>query len=426
METGKTHQHRITILSVMALMGAFYWAIRGTGGYGGSMGGTLAGFGWGLLWYAFSRTGQGITHRPYGSPWMIAALTAGIAYGGATGYGVYISWLNGKFQYAHGMETRAVGAWTGYAMLFLCGLHWGGNTGCFMSWCERHESFGWKDWILRAASGILGGFLAYGFVRLFPQFFLPFYEEGIYQNEAYDICIRALGSVRNIMPHVGTFLGFLCYEAIRGHKRAVKMILTLALGFAIPFTVGGIWQTFHGSELRLGWWKHWEMTIGFGGGLSMGLAFLWFNRSQEGERPAWGKIGLALFRTRIPLWLPTYLIVRNCWDGWTKIRGMRPTPTQEWIILGFSVALFLAPWIVGKARGREQLSQAEFPISWKTLVALQLVIVLAGWMVTLPLEWHLSSKVIACLYAFYQLTSLACLGLWRWRSSSLMTFGSKS
>jgi len=310
-----------------------------------------------------------------------------------------------------------VAAWTGFGMLFLCGLHWGGNTGCFMSWCERHEGFQKKDWLLRIASGILGGFLASYFVRLFPQLFLPFYEEGIYQREEYDICIRALGSIRNIAPHVGTFLGFLSYEAIRGHRRAVKMILTLALGFAIPFTVGAIWHTFRGSELRLGWWKNWEMTIGFGGGLSMGLAFLWFNRPRIGERPAFGRAGLAFFRTGIPLWLPAYLIMRNCWDGWTKTRDMRPTPTQEGAIFALSAALFLIPALVRKLKGAPRPSPEEFRISWKTLVSLSLLIVMAGWLVTIPLEWRLANKVLAGLYAFYQLTALTLVGLWVWRAS---------
>ena len=43
--------------AVMCLMGGYYWAIRGTGGYGGETGGALAGLGWALLWYAFSRWG---------------------------------------------------------------------------------------------------------------------------------------------------------------------------------------------------------------------------------------------------------------------------------------------------------------------------------------------------------------------------------
>ncbi|HNT88062.1 MAG TPA: hypothetical protein PKL84_09370, partial [Candidatus Hydrogenedentes bacterium] len=60
--TGTDH---LLAMLVMGLMGAFYWAIRGTAGYGGEMGGMLAGFGWALLWYAFSQMGGIGERRPY-------------------------------------------------------------------------------------------------------------------------------------------------------------------------------------------------------------------------------------------------------------------------------------------------------------------------------------------------------------------------
>lgn len=389
----------------MALMGAFYWAIRGTGGYGGSTGGLLAGFGWGLLWYGFSFALPSGDKRPYSTPWIILAIALGIAYGGATGYGVYISWIKGKFQYAHGMETRAVAPWTGYAMLFLCGLHWGGNTGCFMAWCAPSRPLSRKGWMARIASGLVGALLASLFGRIFPSLFLPFYREGIYGNEEYDICIRALNSIQNILPHVGTFLGFLAFEWARKDRRAVKMILTLALGFAIPFAVGGIWHTFYDSPLQLEWWKNWEMSIGFGGGLSLGLAFLWFNRPGSVARPAsWGR---AFFRTGLPFWLPVHTIVRNCWSGWTEMRSIDITAFHEVVLFLLSVAitwglLWADPF---RKRGRSK----EFRISTRTIAGFQLIIVLAGWLVTIPLEWHTAHKILASLYVFYHTVSAALL-----------------
>ena len=224
---------------VMGLMGAFYWAIRGTGGFGGSDGGTFAGFGWALLWYAFSvYAGPDGARRPYGTPWMLWAITLGIAFGGMTGYGVYISWLNGRFHLDYPDLVRDVPAWTGYAMLFVCGFHWGGNAGCFMAWCAPTRRVTGRDWAIRISCGIAGAVAAAVFVRVFPQLFLPYYAEGLYDVDEYKTCQRALGSIRNIAPHVGLVLGFLAYELARGDRRAVGMILTMALGFAIPFTVG--------------------------------------------------------------------------------------------------------------------------------------------------------------------------------------------
>jgi hypothetical protein len=118
---------------VMGLMGAFFWAIRGTGGYGGAQGGMLAGLGWAMLWHYFSRFNGDHSRRPYGSGRMIAAITLGIAAGGLTGYGVYTGWVRGKFYLDYPDQVRAVSPLWGYAMLFLCGLHWGGLAGAFMA-----------------------------------------------------------------------------------------------------------------------------------------------------------------------------------------------------------------------------------------------------------------------------------------------------
>ena len=122
----------VLIALIMSLMGAFFWAIRGTSGFGGSSGGALAGIGWALLWVGFSHFGGDGAFRPYGSGCMLAAITLGIAVGGLTGYGVYISWLNGVYQMNGNEVTREIAPWTGYAMLFLCGIHWGGVAGSFI------------------------------------------------------------------------------------------------------------------------------------------------------------------------------------------------------------------------------------------------------------------------------------------------------
>ena len=124
---------------IFALMGAFFWAIRGTTGYGGSDGGTLAGLGWAMLWFGFSRYGHAARLRPYGTGHMIAAITLGMAVGGMTGYGVYIGWIQGNFYLDYPEGVREIGQWTGFLALFICGLHWGGLAGAFMAWCAPKE-----------------------------------------------------------------------------------------------------------------------------------------------------------------------------------------------------------------------------------------------------------------------------------------------
>jgi hypothetical protein len=397
--------------AVMTLMGGFYWAIRGTGGYGGETGGMLAGFGWALLWYGFSRTGNGAGRRPYGGPWMMVAVTLGIALGGMTGYGVYISWVKGTYCFNYPDLCRPVSVWTGYGMLFLCGLHWGGNVGCFMAWCAPQRPLRARDWALRIGCGVAGAVGAAVFVRAFPNLFLPFYGEGVYQVAEYKTCVRALDSIHTIAPHVGLFLGFLAYEVMRGDWRAVAMILTMAFGFAIPFSVGGYWQTFNGSTLDISWWKNWEMTIGLGGGMAFGLAFWWFNRSGEAVRSALGTKSKGLFQSGIPLWLPTVMVLKGLYEGRCEMAETEPAPLGYVVLLVFAAVFVVALALRQRAAGEAGASPDGYTVSLGSLLACQVLIIIAGWAVTIPHVWHLANTVLAVLYVVYLGVSAALL--WR-------------
>ncbi|HPC18528.1 MAG TPA: hypothetical protein P5318_19240 [Candidatus Hydrogenedentes bacterium] len=398
------------VAGIMCLMGGYYWAIRGTSGYGGETGGALAGFGWALLWYAFSQMG-GAERRPYATPWMLVAITCGIMFGGFTGYGVYISWLNGKYCMNHPDLERAVPAWTGYAMLFLCGLHWGGNTGCFMAWCAPNRPLRLQDWVARIFCGVAGAVAALAFVRIFPQLFLPFYSEGVYNIPEYKTCQRALLSIQTIAPHVGSAIGFLAYEIIRRDRRAVAMILTLALGFAIPFTIGGIWQTQHGSPIRIDWWKNWEMSIGLGGGLAFGLAFWLFNRPADAVQPALGRWSRTFFRSGIPLWLPCIPVLQGCYDGWCEIHGVEPVLAGYATLFGLS---FLPVLVLWARQLRHPPGGAPYRVPCASIMALQLLIVAAGVIVSIPRTWRFGNTFLAAAYTLYIGTSLCLLAiLWK-------------
>ena len=400
----------VLMAAVLGLMGAFYWAIRGTGGFGGATGGTFAGFGWALLWYAFSHhIDDNGDRRPYGGAWMLWAITLGIAFGGLTGYGVYISWLNGKFPLNHPDLVRDVPAWTGYAMLFVCGLHWGGNTGCFMAWCAPERPLTRRDWAVRVACGVAGAVAAALFVRLFPQLVLPYYGEGLYDVPEYKTCQRALGSVRNIAPHLGLVLGFLAYEVARGDRRAVGLILTMALGFAVPFTVGGYWQTMHGSPLRIDWWKNWEMTIGLGGGLAFGLAFCWYNRPGQAPRAPLGPKSRAFFASGFPLWLPFAVVLFSAYDGWCELHHIERTPLARIALLILSLIPFLAAAV--RRKRRPLTPAAPYRLSLPAIASLLVLLVLAGYVTSIPPQLRLANTVLLTLYTIYITVSLACVAL---------------
>lgn len=409
--------------AVMGLMGLFYWAIRGTTGYGGETGGMLAGFGWALIWYGFSQCGEGAERRPYGHPWILLAIACGIAFGGFTGYGVYISWLNGRFFLNHPEMERAVPAWTGYAMLFACGFHWGGNTGCFMSWCAPVRPMRGRDWAFRIFCGVAGALAAAWFVRVFPQLFLPYYAEGLYDVPEYKTCQRALNSIRNIAPHVGSVLGFLAYEIARRDRRAVAMILTVAIGFAIPFTIGGYWQTLHGSSLKLDWWKNWEMTIGLGGGLSLGLAFWLFNHPGDTLQFTLGPKARAFFRSGIPLWFPSISVLQGLYDGLCEIHGYASTYTGYLLLLALSVVPFIAAWRWRISKGGATAS--PYRVRFSLIVVLQLFIIVSGYLVSIPVHWRLANYFLVSIYSLAILLSLICTGV-LWRNKALAVSGKKA
>jgi hypothetical protein len=394
----------IYVALIMGLMGAFFWAIRGTSGFGGSSGGALAGLGWASLWLGFSLLSGDAERRPYGNGRAFAAITFGIAFGGLTGYGVYTAWVNGLYQMNREV-TREIAPWTGYAMLFLCGIHWGGVTGAFLSWVAPSKPIGIALWILRIASGVVGAILASRAVQWFPEYFLPFYSEGYYQQEEYDISIRAMRSAPNVMQHVGLFLGFLLFEVARRDWRAVKLMTVMSLGFAIPFAIGGYWHTVHKiSDLGLDWWKNWEMTIGAGGGLAFGLAFYLFNGPSL-ETPRRTTRLERIFGIGVTMWLAVGIVVLGAYEGFIRTHqledSLEATRTQAfwaYIVIASLVGLF---WIYRTLTlERDQLALVG-PVSMAVLAAVIGVIIVAGYVTSVPTNMGLANQVLLVLYTCY-------------------------
>lgn len=399
----------LLIAMIMGIMGAFFWAIRGTMGFGGTDGGALAGLGWGMLWLGFSQMGGNTKQRPYGHGAMAAAIIFGITFGGLTGYGVYTAWVRGMFFLDYPEGLRPVGAWTGYLALFICGIHWGGIAGAFMAWAAPEKPIKAIGWILRILSGVLGAWLAFVFVRANPHLFLPFYSEGVYQMEENPTAVRALGSIKNIAPHVGLYLGFLLFEIVRRDFRAVKLMLLMAIGFAVPFSIGGAWHNGHSTDLPLEWWKNWEMTIGLGGGLTFGLAFYLFNRpvnaSVRGTTKVERILGLGL-----PFSLATWIVIRSTHEGFIKTHQLEhlysTRPTVFYICLSACLLTFIV-WIVHTLMiDKTKLQEPDHPVIPKRLPFLVLsIIVLSGFITSIPKEPRTSITILLILYVIYTISS---------------------
>lgn len=394
---GAHHAKAWALAIILALMGAFFWAIRGSAGFGGSGGGMLAGLGWAMLWMLFCDLDGRAAHRPYGRLRVIPAITLGIALGGLTGYGAYISWIQGRFYLEYPHDPREIGMWTGYLALFMCGLHWGGNAGAFLAWCAPAKPMTRRAWGARIGAGLAGAAAALTIVTVLPQWFLPFHSEGIYSGSE-----RVVRSLRNIAPHVGLFLGFLAFEWARGDRRAVSVMLIPALGFALAFSVGGYWHTFHGHPLGLDWWKHWEMTIGIGGGLSLALVFLRHNRADGpgGYPPSSpGEPGWVAFT----MWLVTGSVVANTWKGFAQLHEL-DWPEHFRIALTLVYLVGAAIWIVSWLRSGAVL----FP---RRLMASTLgLLVVSGYLVSVPSSYAVALWVLVALYSGCILVSAAGYG----------------
>jgi hypothetical protein len=196
----------------------------------------------------------------------------------------------------------------------------------------------------------------------------------------------------------------------------VALILTMALGFAVPFAAGGYWHTMQDSSLRLGWWKHWEMTIGLVGGLAFGLAFWRFNRpAAQGAAPL-GSTARAFFRSGLHLSIPSFILLGGAYEGVCNIRGVEPAATVHLLLFAVcvSVPLMVRPW----RRDRDSRAAARCGVSLEASAALLGMIVVAGYLVSIPAEWQLATAVLVVLYTGYVGTSILLASrLWRHRKA---------
>jgi len=171
-----------------------------------------------------------------------------------------------------------------------------------------------------------------------------------------------------------------------------------------------VWHQFGDSELKLGWWKHWEMSIGLGGGAAFGLAFWLFNRPAGAARPVLGPWAVRFFAFGGPLWLVLLNNTMGTYDGLSKKIGVESTYTGV-AILGVLCAIpVLKHW-----RGRRMLdldaNGGSLPIV--PFLIVQGSIVGGGWLVTYQREWALANSVIAGAYVVYLLGSAwAARRLW--------------
>ncbi len=275
-------------VAMTAGFGAFFWGIRGTGGYGGAMGGLFAGTGWAVLWYFLSNNDKDKSAagsvRPLATRWAILALAAGIAVGGFHGYGQFISWIKGSWMIKPGTPVDVDPAW-GFLGLLQCGLSWGGTAGAMLGWAIPGNG-DWRRarfaWVIRTAFGATGAIAGLVIALAFPGMLIPLYGSSYYSDPAaITQCTRAIETALSSAVQFGLFAGFLAAEIMLKNWRGLAISIIMAAGFGAGFVLASGWffTTLPSS------WKAWEMSIGAIGGASIGVAHFVTNRfvSKEGR-----------------------------------------------------------------------------------------------------------------------------------------------
>ncbi len=269
---------------LFGIIGAFGWAIRGTGGWGGMSGAVTVGLWWGFLFYYLAKI-RGVDAR-----WQCFFIGLGIGWGGMTGYGQFLSWIRGDFG-IYADQTLAINPAIGFVWLTIIGIEWGGTAAALYAWTltrlEKDEMR--KVWFLRVVCPAIGGLVGYLVVSGLPNIFFPFYDPLVYNDPASARYTgRTAGTLPSLATLLGIFLGLLAVELYLAYKKrrwqALKSIAIIATAFAVAFPLAACWF-FLDQTIPFGWWKVWEESIGFLGGLGIGLVFLVHMKVMENRQP---------------------------------------------------------------------------------------------------------------------------------------------
>jgi len=287
-------ENTITIL-LFAIVGALYWAMRGSDGYGGITGAVLPGMMWGLVWYYLA------SMRGREESWIVPACTIGFGAGGFNGYGQFISWSAGVFHIKYPELTKAISPSLGYIWLFICGFGWGGVGGHLVAFfVEKERKI--PATLIRCLCFPVGAVVGWLIVARRPDLFMPFYSKELYDPAFCTDCKRNL----EIMPIAGAFVGMTLlaslYDVFRRRLRSLITVAITAIGFGAVFSGAVPFQHFGKYAPGFDWWKVWEMTIGTVGGAVIGIVYLFNKDRMEPAKPVSRFIAVNFFIFLIVNW----------------------------------------------------------------------------------------------------------------------------
>jgi hypothetical protein len=101
----------------------------------------------------------------------------------------------------------------------------------------------------------------------------------------------------------------------------------------------------------------------------------------------------------------------GAYDGWCKIHSVETSVMGYLGLLLASLVPVAVAWMLRRRADRT----APQSLSFQTIVALQLLIVVCGVLVTIPAEWQPANQILAVLYTIYLTGSLVLVLLLRKR-----------
>lgn len=443
---GKTILRDLVLpVAMMAGFGTLFWGIRGTGGYGGSMGALFAGTGWAVLWYFLSNNdnnhnfdhGETGGARPLATRWAVLAIGAGIMIGGFHGYGQFISWIEGSWRIiggTPGVTIEVDPAW-GFLGLLQCGLSWGGTAGVMLGWAARgdgNRNAARRAWIVRGVLGVSGAIAGLVIALVFPGLLVPHYGSSYFADLGSCLqCTRAIDTAISSAVQFGLFVGLLTAEISLKNWRGVTTAMITGAGFGIAFVVAAGW-----FFTSIPWsWKCWEMSIGAIGGASIGITFFVANR-----RVARGSASPALFPVHESMFHPptrheivfghNLLLVLGM--STAVYNGMKPgdgfagnffssDPVATDVVMGITYLVIVATWALFAISIANQHARRPFMKPWfgqplRQVIAVQAVLAVIGIMATLVPAVPLPDSTAAIMATYLAGiaiggTSIACVAI---------------
>jgi len=262
---------------VFGSMGAITWAIRGTSGWGGMDGTIVPGMMWALLWYYLCLR-KGIDARS-----VVLWLGLGLSLGGELGYGQYVSWIQGYFQYKD--QILDVSEWTGHLWFGICGLGWAAPGCILLGWALSGDK-SVKRWLMRLTIPFVFAYLGALLIQWRPGWFFPNHDLGIYVDVFAPELERTLG--RTVYTNTLNFmvaawwLGAMVVAALQRDRATLVMGVIVGLGFFVGFPLSALWCLgYTYAQGYVDWWKVWELNSGWNLGLLYVVAMYWAIRQVD-------------------------------------------------------------------------------------------------------------------------------------------------